>query len=380
MFCTLQLLCDKLNVELPQPLLTVQASISDGQTEQHAEGDHEPSDDGPGVYELSPPASPSTVQAPIDPYLSGGHPSNDSSITVAGSGSPQTGRRRTGQRGHLINKGLISQERAEILVQRYLLHLDRFLYGIASHYRDANEVKRASPTLLAAVCAVSAFQDVEDSGVFEVCYKEYRSLVSASLFDKQDLEHIRALCIGSFWLMDASRILLGDAIRRAADSRLHRYFHRLAEQPAATNSATSPPFPTETEVGAAPFDPNSDARDKIRLWYLLFVSDRHLSILHNRDSLIRQEKDAIENRDSFLASEEPGPVSNLDIRLISQVSLLVIMGQIRDVLGCERARPLPKTFVVQFAHFTHELDQWFEKYSPRFGISSHNSTHSHYRR
>lgn len=397
-FSTLQTICDKLKIEPPHSLLSTQDSSS--QAGQSPDGGDEHGDDDHEVYELSPPASPSAAQAPIDPYLSGGQPQKDASVDGTGAGSPQRSRRRTTEKEDLVSKGIITQERADMLVQRYLLHLDRFLYGIASHYRDANEVRRASPTLLAAMCAVSAFQDVENREVFELCYKEYRSLVSAGLFEKKGLEYIRALCIGSFWLLDASRILLSDAVRRAADSRLHRYFHRLTEDASSmVGSTTSPAYPTAPGSDSQPRDAKEDARDKIRLWYLLFISDRHLSILHNRDALIRQEKDAIENRDSFLLTSNTSSSStvtpsgapassNLDTRLISQVALLVIMGQIRDVLGSERARPTPKTSVVQFAHFAHELDQWFERWSPRFEPDEHIgafplaglSMHYHYAR
>lgn len=366
-FSTLQLLCGKLGVEPPEPLLSVEAGHASGPTRLPAESNDDTCEYEPGVYELSPPASPSTIQAPIDPYLSSGPPDKDGHPIVAGSASPEDGRRRGAERPDLITKGIISHERAEALVQRYLTHLDRFLYGIASQYKDAHEVRKASPTLLAAMCTVSAFQDVESKGLFDLCYKEYRQLVSTSLFEKRDLEYIRALCIGSFWLLDSSRILLSDAIRRAADTRLHRHFHRLSTQPNSTASSTSPTCLSDKRAENFTGTPKDDAKDKLRLWYLLFVSDRHLSILHNRDTLIRQEKDVIENRDSFLINDESGPASNSDIRLISQVSLLVIMGQIRDVLGCETARPLPKTSVVQFSHFNHELDQWFERYSPSFG-------------
>jgi hypothetical protein len=252
-----------------------------------------------------------------------------------------------------VSKEAISLEDAEILVQRYLQHLDRFLYGIASHYKDANQVRQASPTLLAALCAVSAFQDIKDRALFEVCNREYRSLVSASLFENRDVEYIRALCIGSFWLPDASRILSSEAIRRAADCRLHRQFHRLTEPPTPRNA------PSDFGYSL------NDARDKVRIWYLLYVCDQHLSILHNRDPIMRQEKDAIDDRELFLAGESPFPTQ--DIRLMSQVSLLVTMGQIRDWLGCEQNKPVPKSLSVQFSHFNRELDQWYARYSEVFG-------------
>lgn len=401
LFSALQHVCDKLNIEPPPPLLSAQQDGAAQAEQQSADGLDEPAEEeGPDVYELSPPASPSTAQAPIDPYLSSGQPHGKDASSVDGAGvgvggvggaagassrgSPQRSRRRGagGEREDLVTKGLLSPERAEALVQRYLRHLDRFLYGIAKRYRDAGEVRRASPTLLAAMCAVAAFQDVGQRETFALCYREYRHLVSTSLFEKRDVEYIRALCIGSFWLLDASRILLSDAIRRAADSRLHRYFHRLTEDAPDSNniiSSVSPPNFAGTAGGSSiggdlSHDPREDARDKMRLWYLLFVSDRHLSVLHNRDSLLRQEKEAIERRDDFLAPalSGGGPASNLDVRLISQVSLLVIMGQIRDVLGgSERARPTPKTAVVQFAHFARELDQWFARYAPRFEPDEH---------
>lgn len=268
-------------------------------------------------------------------------------------------------------------------MQRYLLHLDRFLYGIASHYQSAAQVRRASPTLLAAMCAVAAFQQVSrDRTTFDLCYREYRSLVSNSLFEKRGVEYIRALCIGSFWLLDSSRILLSDAVRRAADVRLHRYWHRLGEeQPKGPAGGDGPSGPNTATSGVSVDvrDPRDEARDRIRLWFLIFISDRHLSILHNRDALTRQEKDAIENRDRFLASgggDNFSLASNTDIRLISQVSLLVIMGQIRDVLGSERPRPLPKSYVVQFTHFSNELDRWYQKYSPCFGMFFSSSCNS----
>ncbi|KAF7590661.1 hypothetical protein BBP40_002553 [Aspergillus hancockii] len=47
------------------------------------------------------------------------------------------------------------------------------------------------------------------------------------MFEKRDVEYVRALCIASFWLADASRIFSSDAIRRAADMRLHRSFDSL---------------------------------------------------------------------------------------------------------------------------------------------------------
>ncbi|KIV99069.1 uncharacterized protein PV09_09235 [Verruconis gallopava] len=346
MFSTLSRVCEYLNLEPPLPLLS-EKDAKEGNREAASPLENSSED---GEYELSPPTSPSAAQAPIDTYLTSAQ--QEAAAESAGAARPRT-RRKTAERPDLISKGLVSAEEAEGLVQSYLSRLDRFLYGIASQYKDAQQVRQASPTLLAAMCATAAFQDVKHQALFDVCNREYRALVSASLFENRSHEFVRALCIGSFWLPDASRILSSDAIRRAVDCRLHRQFYRLTE----------PPRPADNRM-----DPTlglSDARDKMRLWYLLYICDQHLSILYNQDSLMRQEKDAIENRELFLARQGLLP-SAQDVRLMSQVSLLVIMCQIRDVFGCEQNKPVSKTLAVQFTHFTRELDQWYAKYSGIF--------------
>jgi len=310
--------------------------------------------DDQGECELSPPTTPLTVGAPIDTYLNAAQQQED--LPDANCSHRSRGRRKAAEKADLITKGLISQADADSLVQRYLSHLDRFLYGIASHYKDTNQIRRASPTLLAAICATTAFQDVNQRELFEICNREYRSLVSASMFENRSVDYVLALCIGSFWLPDASRILSSEAIRRAADARLHSSFHKLNH---ATTSSNSMP---EIMSGFP------DARDKVRLWYLLYICDQHLSILHNRDPMIRPEMEAIDKRDLFISDQTPP--SSQDARLMSQVSLLVIMGQMRDLFGSAQTQPVPKALGVQFAHFARELDQWYSRYSNLLGMSA----------
>lgn len=341
---TLGRLCQHLDLEAPPNL----ESKAEGATEDHAlavPGEEDLDDDGE-LCELSPPASPSALQAPIDTFLE-----NAATEATPDGKSPRLQRRRTLDRSDIITKGLVSLETAENLVHRYLTTLDPFLYGIASHYKDIESVRRASPTLLAAICAVSALHNVEDKDTFEVCNKEYRHLVASSLFEKRNLDFIRALCIGSFWLLNASRILSSDAVRRAADVRLHRHFNRVVD-----TSLTKTPEET------------FEARDCVRLWYLIFICDQHLSILHNRDCLTRQEQEIIERKESFLNGDT---VARQDVRVISQVSLLHIMGQIRDAFGSETAKPLPKAMAIQLTHFLRELDQWYSKFLPLFGMYKH---------
>lgn len=337
---TLGRLCQHLALEAPPDLETKnEASIEDRAPAVPGEDDFD--DDGE-LCELSPPASPSALQAPIDTFLE-----NANTDATPDGTSPRLQRRKTLDRSDIITKGLVSLETAENLVHRYLTTLDPFLYGITSHHKDIESIRRASPTLLAAICTVAALHSFEDKDKFEICNKEYRHLVASSLFEKRNMDFIRALCIGSFWLLNASRILSSDAVRRAADVRLHRHFNRVTE-PASTDT------PEQT----------FEARDRVRLWYLLFICDQHLSILHNRDCLTRQEQDIIERRESFLVGNA---VAKQDVRIISQVSLLRTMGQIRDAFGAETAKPLSKAMAIQLTHFLRELDQWYSQFLPLFG-------------
>ena len=78
------------------------------------------------------------------------------------------------------------------------------------------------------------------------------------------------------------------------------------------------------------------------------------------------DKDIIEGRDLLLSASKP---TNDDVRLISQVSLLVIMGQIKAVFSSDEMTPVTKMLAVQLNHFSRELDQWHDRFSPLFGMS-----------
>ncbi|RMY62840.1 hypothetical protein D0865_00235 [Hortaea werneckii] len=345
---TLQRICQHLGIRHPDPVVSY-PNITGNET-QAPPNDYEQDDDG--VCELSPPASPSAAKAPIDSYLT-----SLQETSPAGT-SPQKARRNTLAPADMITKGVVSLESANTLIEYYLHHLDRFLYSLAGQYKCLNDVRRASPALLAAMCTVAAFQKPESSGLFDICNREYRHLISTAMFEKRNQEFIRALCIGSFWLPNSSRILAGDAIRRSADCRLSRSYHQLNNERAKVGTTTNPISDTT----------DNEAADRVRLWYLLFVSDQQLSILHNRDCIMHSDKDIIEGRDLLLSSSKP---SNDDVRLISQVSLLVIMGQIKAVFSSDEMTPVPKMLAVQLNHFSRELDQWHDRFSPLFEADPH---------
>lgn len=299
-------MCRALNIQPPAALASTQfddddpVEIIEPPTTQVRENQ---------VADALPPQSPSAPHAPIDTFLE-----SVKTYDITPYRSKKRVKRTQPKWPDIISKQQVGKDVARGLVERYLARFDHFVYGIASHHRSLDDVRYASPALLAAICAVSALHDAGNVELFEVCSGAFRGIVADSVFQERDTEYMRALCIASFWLLDFSRILSSDAIRRAADLRLHRYFDKLK-------------VPT-LRLGQRPA-----ARDRVRLWYLTFICDQHLSILHNRDCLTRFERAIVEERETFL---DDNMANTRDTRIVSQISLLQIMCQVRDAFGSER--------------------------------------------
>lgn len=340
---TLDLLCRHLNLEVPKPLRS--------QSERNGTGDAgsgRQSSDEPDC-EVSPPGSPSAIQAPIDSFL------EVAKLTSPGSADQSLVSKKPSSQQDMITKGIISQQVADRLLARYFDRLDHYLYGIASMYKEADAARQASPILFAAICTVSALHEPDsDQGIYDACNREFRRLVARSLFEKRNLEYIRALCIASFWLSDSARIFCADAIRRAGDMRLQRFFRRAiqADQHQGTISGQVDPTLTGAQI-----------TDRVRLWYLLFVCDNHMSILYNRDALLRSDREITNEWELFLDRE--GREDN-DVRILSQMSLLLIMAQVRDTLGTVDNERLPVSMHGQLMMFSRQLDKWFNRFSAIF--------------
>ncbi|KAL5338188.1 hypothetical protein BJX70DRAFT_408861 [Aspergillus crustosus] len=349
---TLYTLCHHLGLDGPKALTSTrkdrEGSYPAEETEQ---GPMQQDEEG---CEVSPPESPSAVHAPIDTFLDITKIRSPHSID-----SPPSARAsRSGTRSDIISKGIISVSLAERLVQHYFSRLDHYLYGIGGDYQGLEQLRTSAPILLAAICTVSALHNPQERAVYEACNREFRSLVAKSTFEKRDIDYIRALCISSFWLADASRIFCSDAIRRAADMRLHRSFDALFDDRTGFANPLGAPGVPSPSLQNIP-----SATDRVRLWYLLFVCDQHLSILHNRDPLLRNEKGIALGWESYLHRAE---VTESDVRILSQVSLLLIMAQVRDVLGSDNQTPLPPALASQILNYSRQLDKWYTKFSGLF--------------
>ena len=191
-------ICNYLKVENPEPLSSVHGDQQTYSSNQ-ARSDDQAANDTEGC-DISPPESPSASHAPIDTFLEMAKLGEPPFST----GSPQNKKRQKLLSEDLLSRSIISTTVAQTLLDRYFTRLDHYIYGTAGGLYDLQNLRQESPSLLAAICTVSALHDSHDSRVYEICNRELRQLVSRSMFEKRDIHHIRALCISSFWLADAS--------------------------------------------------------------------------------------------------------------------------------------------------------------------------------
>lgn len=247
-----------------------------------------------------------------------------------------------------IARGLIKQEDAEHLANYYLSKLDPYIWHICPDYKDLDSFRRRSPTLTACVLSVAALHDTKLGHLYAICNKEYRRLVANAMFERKiDMEYLRALVLGSYWLSDISWTLSGYAIRRASEFHLRQYYHEISE------SVKSPEKADQEKL--------QEAIDGIRVLYLLYICDHHLSILYGRSSIMRDNESYITGWEAYLACSLS---TDADRRIAGQICLMYLMNQIRETLGPEdTGSVLPASALTKIAGFERDLDDWIARFS-----------------
>lgn len=117
----------------------------------------------------------------------------------------------TSRKPDLISTGIITLRQALAIFDTYHLRVDHFLYRILGDHISLDSVRIASPLLTAAVCTVGALHSPSLGHLFDICYAEYKDLVTSQVFSKNaNADDIRGLCIGAFWLHELSWALIGN--------------------------------------------------------------------------------------------------------------------------------------------------------------------------
>ena len=239
----------------------------------------------------------------------------------------------------LITRGVLQLPDAERLFRLYTDHLDHYMYNVGARYSSLAALRRASPILTAVILTVGAQHDPASNHIYPICNREFRRLMTASLFDRRvDRDHLRALCIATYWLNDASWVLSGLAARRAASFGIASQFRRLVQRN------------------------DEDAADFVRIWYLIYICDQHLSTLYGRECTTKEDA-AVQGWELMVKATT---TTTGDLRLISQVALLTIIHNIRELFGSDADKPIPTVFLTQIKGFARQLDQWVGHWSTTF--------------
>lgn len=249
---------------------------------------------------------------------------------------PERQRRHSDTAHDLISRRLVSLDDAERLFRLYTERLDHYMYDVGARYSSLATLRRQSPILTAAILTVAAMHDPKGNSIYLTCERELRRLMTSSLFDRRvDRDHLRALCVASYWLNDTSWVLSGVATRRAAEFNVASHYKRLVEE----NS--------------------EDAADFVRVWYLIYICDQHLSTLYGRQCVTREDV-AVHGWEGFIKASN---VTTGDKRLASQVNILTIIHNIRELFASDTDDPIAPVFLTQIRAFARQLDQWVSYWS-----------------
>jgi hypothetical protein len=133
---------------------------------------------------------------------------------------PVNGTSSAVQRPDCISQGVLTVSQAQTCFETYAYRLDHFLYRILGESPSLEHIRSSSPLLTAAICAVGALHSQDLSHIFEKIQKAFLNQCASLLFSKSsNIDDIRGLCIGAFWLHDVSWQLVGLGLY----SPLHSY-------------------------------------------------------------------------------------------------------------------------------------------------------------
>ncbi|KAL3706317.1 hypothetical protein TMatcc_007327, partial [Talaromyces marneffei ATCC 18224] len=179
-------------------------------------------------------------------------------------------------------------------------------------------IRKRSPLLTAAVCTVGALHAPSLGHLYDICYREYKSLATAiTLSTTSNVDDVRGLCIGAFWLHELPWALIGTAVRIASDLKLHHGIYRALKG-------------------------DREGYLQARLYYLVYVCAHHFSVAYSRPSMSR-EKLIVDSAGHFLETEH---ATEHDTRLISQVKAWAITSHVFDMwrrCGDSHTTSMPST-------------------------------------
>ncbi|EME79188.1 uncharacterized protein MYCFIDRAFT_167080 [Pseudocercospora fijiensis CIRAD86] len=236
----------------------------------------------------------------------------------------------------IITRGVVTEQQAQSYLDIYQNRLDHFLYRIIGDRKSLTEVRADSPLLLAAICAVGALHLATPD--FEKCYQEFVTIAAAQTFSRRNnVDDIRGLLVGAFWLSGISWTCIGAAVRISTEIQLHRSIFKALQGERSHYL-------------------------RARLYYLVFICDHHFSIAYGRPPMTRQD-DTIRAALQFLETEH---AVEDDARLMSQVQFWSVGSEIYQTFGIDVDRPLDASSIDPIRRFSISLDRIRADWTQRF--------------
>ncbi|KAL2786158.1 hypothetical protein BJX66DRAFT_38724 [Aspergillus keveii] len=237
-----------------------------------------------------------------------------------------------------ISQGVLPISEAEFLFDHYRRHINPLLWdGILCSHKSLREARESSSLLVAVVLTVAALHIPNKEQSLHATYGAFISLMRGScLLRCQNLDVIRALCIGAFYLTSLSWALCSRAVRVATEMNLHKSSLQFARG-------------------------SLESYERVRLWYVLYVCDHQFALAYGRPPMMHEDA-AIRNAEKLLTS---GLSSKGDHGLVAQVKLFRILASGYFMHGCDPDLELSGQDFERLKEFDISVDQWRLEHQPK---------------
>lgn len=231
----------------------------------------------------------------------------------------------------LIDQGILSFADANFLFGHFRDHINPLLWdGILCSHTSLQDARESSSLLVAVILTVAALHVPKQERLLGATYGAFVSLMRGScLLRCHNLDAVRALCIGAFYLTSLSWALCSRAVRVATEMNLHKSSLQFARG-------------------------STEAYERVQLWFVLYVCDHQFALAYGRPPLMHEDA-AIRNAEKLLTS---GLSFKGDHGLVAQVKLFRILASSYFMYGCDPDLELGVQDFERLQSFNISVDQW----------------------
>lgn len=217
---------------------------------------------------------------------------------------PQSRKRNDRDEGHEVSHkkakthedfrgDVLSLEEAKTLFQYFDTNISQQLFGFEIKSFSVEHIWETSPILICAICTIASmhYPDERISSKQKLLVKHLHRFCTELLFKRprtqqQGFNTIVALVLCSFWLSDSQRFT-GLALQLAKEMKLN--------DPHRSNTP----------------DDSLSEKDRLKLWYLLYILDGQQSMTFNRQSILSSDDYTLRNsRQLLLSDQSPKSIKN----------------------------------------------------------------------